>query len=480
MDYQNPKLDSLPLVLQGGMGIYVFPASAAKEASMHGAVGTVSGTGMHLVLPRLLQLGDQGGDFRRALQSFPDQEMANRILHRFFVPEGIPNDKPFQRIEHFSLNPSRELIELTIVANFCQVWLAKENNSGLIGINFLEKVQMPHLYALYGALLAGVDYLFIGAGIPMQISGVLDRLIMHEPATYITHVIGGNESVEYASHFNPRDFIHQQLPELKRPLFYVIIGSSTIAWATIKSGDLKIDGWVAEKDSAGGHSMRPRGKMTLTDTGEPIYGIRDEMNLKQLEEIGLPFYLAGGYASPKMLNLALEQGASGVQVGTIFGLSDESKINPILRAYIRKEGYNGRLVVFNDPQASPTGFPFKVVHIPGTLGDKRIFANRRQICEMGGLLQPYLRKDGNIGYRCPAEPLQSYLAKGGRIEDTINTMCLCSGLHATVDLGQRLSHGTSEPAVVTMGQDVAFLRRLMSHENDGYSIEAVMRYLLNK
>lgn len=475
---------SLPLVIQGGMGIYVFPWDAARKVSLHKrCVGTVSGTGMHLVLPRLLQLGDEGGHYRRALKAFPDQEMAERILKRYFVSGGIPPTKPFKNVEQFSLNPSRNLIELTIVANFCQVWLAGEGHDGNVGVNFLEKVQLPHLSAIYGVLLAanliaGDVYLMIGAGIAMQIPGVLDKLTQHELATYNTYVINADKNSTYQTHFCPRDFLHCALPELKRPLFYPVIGSSSLAQIMTKSGQLRIDGWIVEyNEFAGGHSAPPRGRLILNEAGEPLYGIRDEIDFGQLNDISLPYYLAGAFASPEKLAYALSVGAAGIQVGSIFALCDDSKINAILRAYMRKEGYNGRLVVFNDLQASPAGFPFKVVRMPNTLGDPLVYNARKRICDLGGLLQPYLRDDGTVGYRCPAEPIQSYLKKGGKLEDTENTLCLCNGLHSIVDLGQRLQDGTLERPVPTLGKNLSFLRHVMSHENDNYSIEDAIRYL---
>jgi NAD(P)H-dependent flavin oxidoreductase YrpB (nitropropane dioxygenase family) len=51
----------------------------------------------------------------------------------------------------------------------------------MVGINLLEKVQMPTLASLYGAMLAGVDVVLMGAGIPTQIAGILDKLSNHEP-----------------------------------------------------------------------------------------------------------------------------------------------------------------------------------------------------------------------------------------------------------------------------------------------------------
>jgi len=62
--------------------------------------------------------------------------------------------------------PTRRGQELAVVAGFVEVFLAKEGHRGLVGINFLEKIQLPTPATLYGALLAGVDYVLVGAGIP--------------------------------------------------------------------------------------------------------------------------------------------------------------------------------------------------------------------------------------------------------------------------------------------------------------------------
>ena len=468
-----------PEIVSGGMGVYASPWPLPRMVAKSGQLGIVSGTAIHLIVPRLLQLGDQGGHFRRALSAFPDQGMAGRILERYYVSGGISPTARFANIEPFSLNPSPDLIELTICANFCQIWLAKEGHGGKIGVNFLEKVQMPHLYALYGVLLAEVDYLFIGAGIPMQISGVLDKLVQHHSATYNIYVIGTDKEDKYQMHFDPHKYMGCTLSELKRPLFFPIISSFTIARMMTKSGGQKIDGWVVEDYSAGGHSAPPRGKMTLTDDGEPKYGKRDIIDFAELRSIGLPFWCAGGQASPEMLAYAKALGAVGIQAGSIFALSNQSGIRDSLRNPIRKAAYNNELIVFNDPYASPTGFPFKIVLFPETLGDAKVYERRPRICDIGGLLQPYLRDDGSVGYRCPAEPEDSFCLKRGEKEDTNCRICVCNGLFGTVGLAQRLKNGALEPPVVTLGQNLAFLQHIMSDENSEYSAEDVIDYLLS-
>ena len=42
------------------------------------------------------------------------------------------------------------------------------------------------------------------------------------------------------------------------------------------------------------------------------------------------------------------------------------------------------------------------------------------------------RREGNIGYRCAAEPVANYVAKGGKAEDTVGRKCLCNALLANI------------------------------------------------
>ena len=63
---------------------------------------------------------------------------------------------------------SRELAELSIVANFVEVFLAREGHGNPVGINYLEKIQAAILPCMYGAMLAGVEYVIMGAGNPTE------------------------------------------------------------------------------------------------------------------------------------------------------------------------------------------------------------------------------------------------------------------------------------------------------------------------
>jgi len=95
--------------------------------------------------------------------------MAQRILDKYFIEGGKPAMQSFKSLPLWTLEPPQSLLEACVVANFCEVWLAKHNDDstetgGLVGINRLTKVQLPTLASLYGAILADVDYVIMGAG----------------------------------------------------------------------------------------------------------------------------------------------------------------------------------------------------------------------------------------------------------------------------------------------------------------------------
>ena len=162
---------SEPVIIQGGMGVAVSGWTLARAVSRIGQLGVVSGTALAVVLARRLQLGDPGGELRQALDQFPFPKMSARILSDYFINGGKPATAPFKLTPMPTLRSRRELVELTVVANFVEVFLAKEGHAGPVGINYLEKIQLPTLPSIYGAMLAGVDYILMGAGIPRAIPG---------------------------------------------------------------------------------------------------------------------------------------------------------------------------------------------------------------------------------------------------------------------------------------------------------------------
>ncbi|HEX9045707.1 MAG TPA: nitronate monooxygenase, partial [Verrucomicrobiae bacterium] len=264
-----------PRIIQGGMGAGVSSWRLARAVALTGELGVVSGTALACILARRLQMGDPGGHMRRAMASFPIPGIVSSVLAEYFVPAGKKSDEPFKLTSLPSLTPAPEFVALTVLANFTEVFLAKEGHSGAVGINYLEKIQFPTLPSIFGAMLAGVDYVLVGAGIPRAIPGVLDKLAAGEPVELKIDVASAPPGEEVFSRFDPAAFCGGAAPKLKRPAFIGIVASATLALTLARKSNGAVNGFVVEGETAGGHNAPPRGALQLNEQGEPIYGPRD-------------------------------------------------------------------------------------------------------------------------------------------------------------------------------------------------------------
>lgn len=460
------------------MGVAVSSRTLARTVSQLGQLGVVSGTGLAIVLLRELQLGDPTGNLRRALTHFPIPAIAERVVKKYYIPGGKAPATAFKTAAMPVLHPGADSVELMVTSNFVEVFLAKEGHSGLIGINFLEKIQLPTLPSIYGAMLADVDYILMGAGIPRSIPGVMDCLAKGETAKLRIDVEEALPGEEFFSTFDPKNFCGGTPPAVKRPQFIGIVSSATLAMTLAKKASGRVDGFVVEGDTAGGHNAPPRGPMQLNTTGEPIYGPRDVADLEKIRELGLPFWLAGSYARPEKLTAALRVGAAGIQVGTAFAFCAESGLQADLKHQALQLSRAGKARIFTDPVASPTGFPFKVVQMDTTLSAAPVYEGRSRICDLGYLRHLYRKADGTPGYRCPAEPVDDFIRKGGTEAAAQGRKCLCNSLLANIGLGQVRSATDTELALLTAGDDVADIARFLKPGQDSYSAADVVAYLL--
>lgn len=470
-----PAQRPLPQIIQGGMGIGVSSWQLAREVSRNGELGVVSGTALDVVVARRLQDGDLGGHLRRALAHFPQPDVAQRVLDRFLLPSGRPEGAPYRPVTKLSLRPNQALVELAVVAAFAEVWLAKEGHDGLVGVNLLEKVQMATPFALYGAMLADVDYVLMGAGIPTDIPRLLDVLAVHDVGMLDVHVDGATE--RHSISLDPRDLGTHVLPPLRRPTFLAIVSAHVLAAYLAREDATRPDGFVVEGPVAGGHNAPPRGRLTLDDTGQPVFGPRDDADLAKVAAVGLPFWVAGGYGTPEGLTSARAAGAQGVQVGTLFALTATSGITAALRGELLMQLDDGTLEVRTDAAASPTGFPFKVAVLPGTAAEPKVYEARPRLCDLGYLRVPYEKPNGGVSYRCPAEPVEDYVRKGGKLEDTVGRKCLCNALTADIGLGQTRRDGYQEVPLVTLGADLDGARRLLTRHPAGWTATQAVAFL---
>lgn len=449
------------------MGAAVSGWRLARTVSLGGQLGVVSGVGIDTVLVRRLQEGDPGESLRRAIAAFPIRQVAEDTLQRFFRPRGRPPGRPYVTLPMLRLGMTTRQEGLLMLAAFVEVWLAREGHAGEIGINLLTKIQLPTLPTLYGAMLAGVGWVLMGAGIPREIPAALDRLAEHQKATMHLDVEGATADDDFSISFDPSSWWTDPPPPLDRPRFLAIVASNSLATMLARKSCGRVDGFVLEGPIAGGHNAPPRGKPDLSPEGEPVYGPRDAVSYDQVAALGLPFWIAGGMGSREGLSAALEAGAAGIQVGTLFAYSEESGLDPAIKQSVLGALQRGEVSVFTDPKASPTGYPFKRVRWPG---DPAAGLTRSRRCDLGYLRVAYRKPGGGIGYRCAAEPEAAYLKKGGRLEDTLGRQCLCNGLLAVIGHGQLRPEGpeppvlTSGDALLTMGEFVAGRTTYTAHD----------------
>ena len=220
----------------------------------------------------------------------------------------------------------------------------------------------------------------------------------------------------------------------------------------------KIDGFIVELNTAGGHNAPPRGKLQLDTYGQPIYGVKDDVDFAEFCKLGIPFWIAGSLASSEGLAKACALGAYGVQAGSIFAFTEESGIEPCLKQKALELIFNKKESVFTSPNASPTGFPFKILRLKDTIFEQELYDSRKRVCSLG-----YLREivwlDDKIVFRCAAEPVSDFCRKAGVEIETIGCVCICAGLCATADAR------AGEIPLVTAGDDLSPVYDCMRGKN---------------
>ena len=467
--------DRLPLIIQGGMGIAVSNWELAKTVSLQGQLGVVSGTAIDNVMARRLQDGDKSGNTRRALSHFPNQEVVKHILDKYFIEGGKAPETPYVMVPKITLEQKRDAQEILIAANFVEVWLAKEGHDGLIGINFLHKIQMTTAAGVFGAMLAGVDYIIMGAGIPRELPKLIRQIVKLEVGSVPVDVIGGSP---VATVINPLDFVPASTI-IKKPKFLAIISVDVLGAYLARDEETRPDGFIIEHNSAGGHNAPPRGKWEFDANGEPIYGPKDIADIEKMKKLELPFWLAGTYGAPERVQDALAQGAAGVQVGTLFAISNHSGFSDKTRKQLLDKLKTNSLEVKTDVLASPTSFPIKIAKLEGHTSTSEGFAARPKLCDLGYLREAAISETGRTIYRCPSEPDDQFIKKGGAVEDIDGRKCLCNGLMANIGLPQVRRDGYVEAPIVTLGSDIEGAKVLLKSHPDGYGADDAVKWLLS-
>jgi nitronate monooxygenase len=458
------------------MGIAISGWTLARAVSSTGQLGVVSGTAIDNVIARRLQDHGIDDELQRALDCFPSQSVVDDFVSRYGSVRRT-GSTPYRVLPTLTHGSTGRSLDAVVLASFLEVTLAKMGHRGLVGINLLTKVQLSTAPALCGAILAGVDYVLMGAGVPTHIPGVLEQLALGEPVVLPHSVTGASSDNPTTSlHFDPTPYLPSHA--LTRPRFLGIVSSHVLATALAKRSNGPVDGFVVERPIAGGHNAPPRGSFGVDDEGNPQYGERDVVDFDAIASLGKPFWIGGGITSAGHVSEAFALGANGVQVGTLFAYCNESGMDPDLRRIVLDEVRTGSVNVKTSLRASSTGYPFKVASVSGTISDSSVYADRERKCDLGYLREAYLKPNGSTGYRCAAEPVDAYERKGGSLEATFGSTCLCNGLMATCGLGQYRADGRREPPIVTSGDCIDDIRQLLVGR-ESYSANDVIAHLVD-
>jgi NAD(P)H-dependent flavin oxidoreductase YrpB (nitropropane dioxygenase family) len=439
-------------VLVGGMGVDVSGIDLISAAANHPSrrvSGSLSGTALAEVYVRRLQMGDPGAKIERAFEAFSarvpalTQEIQD-LYKKFHIVGGKSADAKFRGMSMGGMTPARDVQIMIIAATFAHVWRAKQAAPGRpIGVNFLRKLERTLLYGLYGAMLAGADWIVMGAGDPSAVPGLLDSLARHEltelPMQVATCPLG-----EYKVSFDPKDLVGDAAAPARTP-FLAIVSSHLQAEGLAANPVTRPDGFVIEGPLAGGHNAPPSKRAKDAD-GHYVYGPEDEADLRAVAAIGLPFWVAGGQAKPG-------GPFNRRQVGTIFALAKESGLEPSLRQKMLGLIWRQKERVVNDARASPSTYPFKIAQAPGTVGESAVYEDRKRVCDVG-LLRGWRPKDGKVIGLCPADKPDLFKKAGGAAWRCAGAMCLCNGLLSAVGVGQ-----PAEAPLITLG-DTAPVREL--------------------
>ena len=114
----------------------------------------------------------------------------------------------------------------------------------------------------------------------------------------------------------------------------------------------------------------------------------------------------------------------------------------------------------------------------GSVSQDDVYEGRERICDLGYLREAYRTPSGKIAFRCPSEPENVYVAKGGDVENTVGRKCICNALLASVGMPQIRKGGNLEPSIVTSGDDLVEIERLLPPGRRSYTAADVISNII--
>ena len=443
----------MPRLIQAGMGAHISSARLANITSRLGALGVVSGVGLRQLVITQIRMGDT--DALDIARKFPIPGYFDDLAA--FCPGGSRETRPIP----MDL-PDREkgalAKRLSTICTYVEVMRAKRGHHGQVGINVMWKCALTTLPTIYGSMLAGVDALLCGAGVPMELPDIVRKIRSGEDLEYVPLTgTSTNVNLQIAA-----DTSAPMLRELTTPRLLPILSNFAFCKRILDTWRQKFemapDAFILENHRAGGHNAPPRDHVS--------FGANDELDsyLDKVLKLGLPVYVAGDFPDGGTRSDLLEwqsRGAYGIQVGSRFALCEESGMRQDLKQQIIDRNQRNELNVSTDMRLSPTGYPLKFVELPGTLSDPAVRTMQRHVCNLGYLMHSHLNVDENGNehevYLCAAMPHDQRLKRGGGEEEGEGRICLCNALLSTAGYGNE-----GEPPLVTLGTSGKMVKQLLT------------------
>src|SRR3569833_2666083 len=307
------SMNIMPRLIQAGMGVRISSATLANTTSRLGALGVVSSIGLRHIVVNEVRAGNvETIDIAR---SFPVKSYVDDLLE--FAPGGPRNNQP-PPIDNPDPGKSELPKRLSVIAAFIEVTRAKSGHRGMIGVNVMWKSAVTALPSIYGSMLADVDVLLCGAGVPMELPDIVRK---------IRGGIDKEKQPQHNTETNARlsisaDGTSQLLTSMPSPKLIPILSNFAFPKRIVDIWEREYDGarpdaFVLENHAAGGHNAPPRNKQSFAE--------QDELRayFDKVRDLGVPVYVAGGGSSREDFEYWIDRGAYGMQIGSRFALCEE-------------------------------------------------------------------------------------------------------------------------------------------------------------
>jgi nitronate monooxygenase len=273
--------------------------------------------------------------------------------------------------------------------------------NGRIAVNAMRKLDSLYIPSVQGAIDAGADYFFVGAGLALDLAKLVGTSDIG-----IVPIVSSDRAL--------RAICNSWGRVGRKPSFVILEDSRAGGHLGFSADDLKQPG------------------NTLHELFNPL--------MEMIATLGLgpiPVIVAGGIWDRADITYWIGRGAAGVQMGTRFLATEESGACQAFKDALVAATAKDIKVVCGAPDGSPSHMPFRVITSTLDAAMQRISQPNRPTC-LRYMLQP--GDDGKI--TCPALHNKA--------------MCICNGLLRACGGGEE--HG---PMICTCGENGARVTKIV-------------------